>query len=198
MFNKTFKVAAHVINAAALGAMITVGVNAAQADDTSTDTAIVAPTAEYSTTTASYIDAAITAAQMQLETVSDEDRYCLQQNIYFEARNQSIAGQVAVAWVTLNRVEAQRYRDTICGVVWQNKQFSWTHDGKSDSPGTNVLEQRAWEDAGLVADVVLLDWARRRASPIGQAIMYHADYVNPYWAASYTRVAQIESHIFYE
>jgi spore germination cell wall hydrolase CwlJ-like protein len=198
MFKKTFKVAAHLVNAVALGAMITVGVNAAQADDAAVDAVIVAPAAEYSTTTASYVDAAITAAQMQLETVSDEDRYCLQQNIYFEARNQSIAGQVAVAWVTLNRVEAQRFRDTICGVVWQNKQFSWTHDGKSDSPGTNVLEQRAWEDAGLVADVVLLDWARRRASPIGQAIMYHADYVNPYWAASYTQVAQIESHIFYE
>jgi spore germination cell wall hydrolase CwlJ-like protein len=203
MFNKTFKVVAHVINAGALGAMITVGVNAAQADDTAADTSYVDTVvttvpADDTVTIASYVDAAIMAAQMHLETVSDEDRYCLQQNIYFEARNQSIAGQVAVAWVTLNRVEAQRFRDTICGVVWQNKQFSWTHDGKSDSPGTNVLEQRAWEDAGLVADVVLLDWARRRASPVGEAIMYHADYVNPYWAASYTQVAQIESHIFYE
>jgi spore germination cell wall hydrolase CwlJ-like protein len=198
MFKKICKVAAHVANIGAVCGMVAVGINAANADTVVPVPVPVAVPVDNTANDASYMIAAVVAAQAQLETVSDEDRYCLQQNIYFEARNQSIAGQVAVAWVTLNRVEAQRFRDTICGVVWQNKQFSWTHDGKSDSPGTNVLEQRAWEDAGLVADVVLLDWARRRASPVGQAIMYHADYVNPYWATSYTQVVQIESHIFYE
>ena len=133
-----------------------------------------------------------------LSTVTDEDRYCLQQNIYFEARNQRLAGQVAVAWVTMNRVEAERYPNSICGVVWQDRQFSWTHDGLPDRPGRNVLEQRAWEDAGLIADVVLLDWARGRISPVERATHYHADYVNPYWADSYTQVAVVDNHIFYQ
>jgi spore germination cell wall hydrolase CwlJ-like protein len=133
-----------------------------------------------------------------LSSVTEEDRYCLQQNIYFEARNQSLEGQVAVAWVTMNRVEAERYPNSICGVVWQDRQFSWTHDGLPDRPGRNVLEQRAWEDAGLIADVVLLDWAYGRISPVERATHYHADYVDPYWASSYTQVAVVDNHIFYQ
>jgi len=136
-------------------------------------------------------------AQERLQVITTDDLHCLQQNIYFEARNQSVIGQVAVAWVTMNRMEDSRYPDTICEVVWQRKQFSWTHDGKSDEPGSNILEQRAWEDAGLVADVVLLDWARDRSSPVEEAVMYHADYVDPYWSASYDYVAKIDNHIFY-
>lgn len=133
-----------------------------------------------------------------LSSVTEEDRYCLQQNVYFEARNQSLAGQVAVAWVTLNRVEAERYPNSICRVVWQDRQFSWTHDGLPDRPSRNVVEQRAWEDAGLIADVVLLDWARGRVSPVERATHYHADYVSPYWARSYTQVAVVDNHIFYQ
>lgn len=137
-------------------------------------------------------------AKTALAYISQQDRYCMQQNVYFEARNQSTLGQVAVAWVTLNRMESSTYPDTVCEVVWQRKQFSWTHDNKSDQPGSNAIEQRAWEDAGVVAEVVLLDWARARQSPIDQAVMYHADYVDPYWASSYDRVAKIDAHIFYK
>jgi spore germination cell wall hydrolase CwlJ-like protein len=137
-------------------------------------------------------------AQERLQTVSAEERLCLQQNIYFEARNQSRLGQVAVAWVTLNRLESSRYPNTICGVVWQDRQFSWTHDGKPDRPSSNVIEQRAWEDAGLIAEVVLLDWARAEVSPVEAAVMFHADYVQPYWRSAYDRVTQVDDHIFYQ
>ena len=149
-------------------------------------------------------------AQQAVQNIPEEDKHCLQQNIFFEARNQSTLGQVAVAWVTLNRVENSSYPTSICQVVKQglknadgsmvrNKcQFSWYCDGKSDRIPDNVIAQRAWEDAGIVAEVVLLDWARSKASPVKDAVMYHADYVNPYWASSYNRVAQIDSHIFYE
>lgn len=137
-------------------------------------------------------------AQEAVNSVPKEEKYCLQQNVFFEARNQSVLGQASVAWVTLNRVESSRYPDTICEVVWDHKQFSWTHDGKSDTPSDNVLEQRAWERAGMVANAVLLDRARGIASPVGSATMYHANYANPYWSTSYERVAQIDSHIFYE
>jgi len=133
-----------------------------------------------------------------IEIVTDEELHCLQQNIYFEAGNQSTLGQVAVAWVTLNRVDSDRYPNSICKVVWQRKQFSWTHDGKPDSPAANVLEQRAWEDAGLVAEVALLDWAQNEQSPIDAATMFHADYVTPYWTTAYDQVVQIDTHIFYQ
>lgn len=137
-------------------------------------------------------------AEQTVKNISEEDQHCLHQNVFFEARNQSTLGQAAVAWVTLNRVEDPRYPDTICGVVWQSKQFSWTHDGKSDQPSDNKVEQRAWEDVGIVTDVVLLDWARGINSPVSKATMYHADYVEPYWSTAYDQVVKVDSHIFYQ
>ena len=86
---------------------------------------------------------------------------CLTKNIYFEAKNQSIAGQLAVALVVINRVKDKRFPKTICDVIyegptyesWKTRQipdlpkesrkyyprrdrcqFSWYCDGKSDNP----------------------------------------------------------------
>ena len=45
-----------------------------------------------------------------LEIHADESAIdCLTKNIYFEAKNQSIAGQIAVALVVLNRVKDKRF-----------------------------------------------------------------------------------------
>ena len=64
--------------------------------------------------------------------IADEVK-CLAQNIYWEARNQSIQGMYAIADVTLNRVKDKRWPSTVCEVVKQRKnaggkwvcQFSW-------------------------------------------------------------------------
>ena len=60
--------------------------------------------------------------------------HCLAIAMYYEARNQPIDGQLAVAQVIMNRVESPRYPDTVCEVVWQPKQFSFTHDGLPERP----------------------------------------------------------------
>ena len=64
--------------------------------------------------------------------LSEDDLFCMVQNVYHEARDQSLLGQAAVAHVTLNRVKSPAYHDSVCDVVWQPMQFSWTQDGKSD------------------------------------------------------------------
>ena len=84
--------------------------------------------------------------------VTPSEVTCLADNIYFEARNQGLAGQLAVVNVVVNRVADSRYPDTICEVVKQGPtrlswkgtgelipirnrcQFSWYCDGKSDIP----------------------------------------------------------------
>ena len=58
---------------------------------------------------------------------------CLTQNIYWEAASEPFEGKVAVAQVTLNRVESGKFANTVCGVVYQKNvfyervvcQFSW-------------------------------------------------------------------------
>ena len=44
---------------------------------------------------------------------------CLTKNIYYEAGAEPIAGQIAVAQVTINRTGDKRFPNTICGVVHQ-------------------------------------------------------------------------------
>ena len=46
---------------------------------------------------------------------------CLATAIYFEARGEPEHGQLAVAQVVLNRVKNPAYPNTICGVVYQNR-----------------------------------------------------------------------------
>ena len=70
--------------------------------------------------------------QTNATDLSEDDLECLVRNVYHESRNQSLLGQAAVAHVTLSRVKSPLYPDSVCGVVWQKGQFSWTEDGKSD------------------------------------------------------------------
>ena len=67
--------------------------------------------------------------------------HCLALNIYHEARGESLEGRLAVAAVTMNRVRDKRFPDRVCEGVWQPRQFSWTHDGRSDRP----REAKAWK-----------------------------------------------------
>lgn len=51
---------------------------------------------------------------------------CLADNIYYEARGEGVEGWKAIASVTMNRYHSKQYPNTVCGVVYQKNQFSWT------------------------------------------------------------------------
>lgn len=74
-----------------------------------------------------------------------EDLKCLTETIYYEARGDSKIGKKAVADVVLNRVKDKRFPNTICGVVYQPKQFSWT------SRKYAVKEHDMWDEAKRIA-----------------------------------------------
>jgi hypothetical protein len=65
--------------------------------------------------------------------LSEDDLFCMVHNVYHESRGESVLGQAAVAYVTLNRVRSPAYPDSVCDVVWQKGQFSWTEDGRRGS-----------------------------------------------------------------
>ena len=115
---------------------------------------------------------------------------CLADNIYFEALTESEAGQIAVANVTMNRVKHPAFPNTVCEVVWEPKQFSWTHDGKSDNPDSEKAYKEVYGIAESVYNGDIVDITEG-------ATFYHADYVNPSWNKVMTRVAKIDTHIFY-
>lgn len=125
--------------------------------------------------------------------VNDKDRECLALNVYFESRGESQIGQEFVAWVTLNRVASGKFPITICETVWEDNQFSWTHDGKSDKP----KDKEAWAIAQTIANEVIDAYGVNR-DPTEGATFFHADYTNPYWTKAVVKVVQIDSHIFYK
>ena len=123
---------------------------------------------------------------------SADELYCLAQNIYFEARSESLAGKYAVADVVLNRVASPKYPSTICSVIKARLQFSWYWDGKSDLPRT---ASPAWIDSVNVARSILLE--EKFLGITEGATHYHANYVYPSWASKLRKVGRIGNHIFY-
>ncbi len=131
-------------------------------------------------------------------SLSREDVRWLTKNVYFEARDQPIAGQIAVIMVTLNRVKNSAYPNSIKAVITQggtklNKcQFSWYCDGKPD-----VINdwKTFWKIEKLVMQVLHTKGLTRDIT--SGAIFYHADYVKPHWAKHKKRIVKIDKHIFY-
>lgn len=120
---------------------------------------------------------------------------CMTANLFFEARNQSAKGMEAVGLVVLNRMRTKHYPKSVCKVVYQRKQFSWTiHNPKPNLK--NKLERKQWVLAEKIAKQVL---SGQVADFTNGATHYHATYVSPSWAKSkrMSFTTQIETHIFY-
>src|SRR3954470_13990081 len=90
---------------------------------------------------------------------------CLALNVYYEARGESLAGQYAVAEVTMNRKASLGYPKTVCEVVYQKAAFSWTAESFYAPGGPE------WRRAVKVAEEV---YYRRRAPALPGVLYYHA------------------------
>ncbi|MCL9982136.1 MAG: cell wall hydrolase [Erythrobacter sp.] len=121
----------------------------------------------------------------------NDEMHCLAGAVYFEARGEPLAGQLAVAQVIVNRTEDGRFPRSYCGVVRQRGQFSFMR-------GRTMPQIRdrsaAWERAVAIAQIAHKGlWE----SAAGDAVFFHARYVRPGWSRTKTRLAQIDTHIFY-
>jgi N-acetylmuramoyl-L-alanine amidase len=136
---------------------------------------------------------------------------CMAKNIFFEAAVESTAGKLAVAQVTLNRVNSTWYPNTVCEVVYEGPtytasdgqqlpkrdrcQFSWYCDGKDDIPPTN---SRLWDSSFSLAQYVLKNNENLPDITDG-ALHYHARYIKaPRWTKKKKVTATIDQHIFYK
>lgn len=130
------------------------------------------------------------------KTFIEREIECLAKNIYFEAGNETYEGKVAVAQVTINRSEDDRYPDTVCNVVKQKTtfanriicQFSWVCDKKQPK-----MNYDRWNESLAVARDVLVEGMR--LSALSNALYFHNTTVRPNWGK--VRVARIGNHVFY-
>lgn len=136
-------------------------------------------------------------------TKHDPALECIAQNIYHEARGESLAGQLSVGLVVLNRVKDKRFPNTVCEVVYQKTklkttktpvcQFSWVCDP------LKTTTDMAWQRSMKVAQTVYRMYANGFDITNG-ATHFHAEYVKPTWSTSreMVQVAQIDAHVFYK
>ena len=121
---------------------------------------------------------------------------CLASTVYYEAGNQDLDGERAVAQVVLNRVRHPAFPSTICGVVYEGStkptgcQFTFTCDGSLN----RVPDADGWNRALQVAQASLSGYVY---APVGWATHYHANYVVPVWASTMAKNAVVGAHLFY-
>lgn len=132
--------------------------------------------------------AALVSSHGKPETLSPEMR-CLAGAIYFEAKSESLPGQLAVGRVVINRARSGRFPASYCGVVYQPSQFSFIRGHAM--PAINTASQD-WREAVAIAQIADANAWR---SPAEGALFFHATHVSPRWRL--TRVARVENHIFY-
>ena len=94
---------------------------------------------------------------------SEQEIDCLARNVYWEAAWESFEGRVLVAHITMNRVDDARFPDTICGVVLEPSQFSWTLRSNAHpsfrGPDARPPENQAWRESLTIARrVAERDW----------------------------------------
>jgi spore germination cell wall hydrolase CwlJ-like protein len=124
----------------------------------------------------------------------DAEWKCLTEALYFEARGESLEGQVAVAEVILNRADSPLYPRTVCGVVKQRGgggcQFSYVCDRRTD----RMRDKTSADRAGRVARA-MLDGAPRLLTE--GATHFHTKGVRPGWSKRFPKTAVIGAHLFY-
>lgn len=121
---------------------------------------------------------------------------CLQQNIYFEARNQSIIGQALVGLTVINR-KSHGFADSLCEVVFAPFQYSWTIKSKSLPTLKTDLDKMAWTRAGIIAKFLM---RHPIDNELNSVVNYHKTSIRPFWMKDKHLVAfcTIEDHLFYK
>lgn len=130
-------------------------------------------------------------------TEINSDTRCLAETLYYEARDQSRQGKLAVGLVVLNRAASNKYPNNICGVVYQSMkrgscQFSWACKNRN---AINEYNQD-WRDSVALAKLLIRDEKKYHNLAPG-ALFFHNTSVKPNWAERLTPVSTIGSHIFY-
>lgn len=130
-------------------------------------------------------------AAMAGDATLDEQLKCLAGAIYFEARGEPLAGQLAVAEVIINRSASGRFPASYCGVVMQKSQFSFVKRGRMPAAPTGSA---AYQRAAAIAQIAHRGLWDDQAEG---ALYFHARHVSPSWGGRRQAAARIHNHVFY-
>ena len=130
-----------------------------------------------------------------LSTHNKNEIDCLTQNIYYEAGIENREGMIAIALVTMNRVKADGFPNTVCKVVKEKKnatcQFSWVC-----TKTLPRIDKQIYNYTRSLAIRVFFNHETIEDTTQG-ALFYHANYVRPHWP-NFEITTVIGRHIFYK
>jgi Cell Wall Hydrolase len=121
---------------------------------------------------------------------------CLAEAVYYEARGEPYAGQIAVAQVVLNRARSGRWPRSICGVINQGvdrgEKCQFSYICKTERP---KLIGAMWDRAQEIARDATLGRAWLRE--LVEATHYHTTAVSPVWRLGLEPLHTFGTHVFY-
>lgn len=119
-------------------------------------------------------------------------------NIYKEARGETISGQMAIGFVTLNRLKNDKFPPTVGKIVYQKSQFTWTGYGT----GYKIRDEDSWKVAKDISKFLYSirnnDNLYARLDPTYGATFFHTKGSQPYWRTSFKKTVIIGDHVFYK
>ena len=137
-------------------------------------------------------------------TESERDRDILARTLWGEARGESVAGQIAVAWTIRNRVfdgkQKSWWGEGYAGVCLAKQQFSCWNKTDPNYPylsGAKKIPFRELAQAQIAADQVL---AGKVPDPTSGATHYYVEAMPkpPAWARGATRTLKLGAHVFFK
>ena len=134
-------------------------------------------------------DLASLVAQFRGTDPGSRELECLAVGVYFEAKSEPLAGQLAVGEVIVNRANSRRFPSSYCGVLFQRSQFSFV---RGQSYPSVARSSRQWQNAVAIAKIVD---QKLLQSAVPKALFFHAKRVQPRWRL--TRVGSVGNHVFY-
>lgn len=131
---------------------------------------------------------------LDCDQIRNDEKVCLACNLYHEARGEEESGIFAVAIVTLNRVQSSEYPNSICEVVWQEWQFSWTNDGRPDQ----IYSSDLWIIVLKITGLVLDKKVEVEIPNLGADVLwYHRYDIESRWSKNLKVAARIGDHTFF-
>ena len=121
---------------------------------------------------------------------TEEDVYYLTQALYFEDALGPVECQLMIGHVIQTRVYSEKFPNTYKEVIWQHKQFSYTHDGKHERMPMEGTRRRLEGIAKLVLGGYSVDLTE------GSLYYYNPDLANPDWKDDYQVVKKCGKHLF--
>lgn len=156
----------------------------------------------------------ISGMDIDTSRIDPEQAYCLAENIYYEARNEDIRGQFAVASVTMNRVNDPRFPGTVCDVVRQANihrvtkkivcMFSWYCE--KDKKGREIpvrnrdgtINQQVVDQFQVASLIAIQVLSGEVSDNTNGATHFHNPYTsNPAWRFEMRKTMRVGNHDFY-